>query len=167
MASPTNPRIKIPLTTTGKIIEVVGLLLLVSFWYFTLSHYSDLPDIIPTHFSSNNKVDGYGAKWSIITLPVIGTIMYLGLTIVARFPHKMNHFVTITEANARKQYTIMTGMFRIMKIAIVLVFFLIAFETVQIALGLPDILGKWFLLIVFALIFVPIFWLLILSSKNA
>ena len=167
MASPQNPKIKIPLTTTGKIIEAIGLLIVVSFWYFTMSHYSHLPDIIPTHFSANNKVDGYGAKWNIIMLPVIGTILYLGLTIVARFPHKMNHLVTITEANARKQYTIMTGMFRIMKIAIVLVFFLMAFETVQTALDLPDVFGKYFLLIVFALIFVPIFWLLILSSKNA
>lgn len=167
MTSPTNPRINIPLTYTGKIIEIVGLLLLVLFWYFTLSHYNELPNSIPTHFKANNVVDGYGSKWNIIMLPIVATIMYLGLTIVARFPHKMNHFVTITEANARKQYSIITGMFRIMKITIVLVFFMMTFETVQIALGLPDVFGKWFILIAFALIFVPIFWLLILSSKNA
>ncbi|QBZ98662.1 DUF1648 domain-containing protein [Flavobacterium sangjuense] len=167
MNSQANPEIRIPLTTAGKIIEAIGLLLLVSFWYFTLSSYSQLPDIIPTHFRTNNVVDGYGNKWNIIMLPIIATILYLGLTIVARFPHKMNHLVTITEANARKQYSIITEMFRILKIAIVIVFFLIAFETVQIALGLPDVLEKWFLLIVFTLVFAPIFYFLIISSKNA
>jgi hypothetical protein len=167
MTSPANPEIKIPLTTTGKITEAIGLLLLFSFWYFTLSLFSQLPNIIPTHYRTNNVVDGYGSKWNIIMLPIVASILYLGLTIVARFPHKMNHLVTITEANARKQYSIITEMFRILKIAIVIVFFIIAFETVQIALGLPDVFGKWFLLIAFTLVFAPIFYFLIISSKNA
>lgn len=167
MTTQVNPKIKIPLTTSGKIVEAIGVLLLFSFWYFTLSHYSQLPNIIPTHYGTNTVIDGYGSKWNIIMLPIVATILYLGLTIVARFPNKMNHLVTITEANARKQYSIITEMFRILKIAIVIVFFLIAFETVQIALGLPDVLGKWFLLIVFTLLFAPLFYFLIKSSKNA
>ena len=167
MTTQVNPKIKIPLTTSGKIIEVIGLLLLFSFWYFTLSHYNQLPSIIPTHYGTNNVVDGYGSTWNIIMLPIVATILYLGLTIVARLPHKMNYLVTITEANARKQYSVITGMFRILKIAIVIVFFLIAFETVQIALGLPDLFGNWFLLIVFTLLFAPLFYFLIKSSKNA
>lgn len=166
MECQANPEIRISLTTSGKIIEAIGFLLLVSFWYYTLTHYGELPDSIPTHYKANNVVDGYGNKWNIIMLPIVATILYLGLTIVAGFPHKMNHFVTITETNARKQYAIITGMFRVLKIAIVSIFFLMTFETVQIALGLPDVFGKWFILIVFALIFVPIFCFLILSSKN-
>jgi uncharacterized membrane protein len=167
MPDSVNPNIKIPITSTGKIMEAIGLLILIAFWVYTLAYYSQLPDIIPTHFSTGGKVDGYGNKWMIITLPIIGTMLYLGLTFIARYPHKMNYMVTITEANAVKQYSIVAKMFRVMKIAILLVFFLIAFETVQVALGLPNVLGKWFLLIIFAMVFIPVFFFLIISSKNA
>lgn len=162
-----QPKIDIPLTLGDKVVEAIGLLLVIAFWYFTLSHFSQLPDTIPTHFRTNGEVDGYGNKWEIIILTIVGTLLYLGLSIVSRYPHKMNYLVTITEANAVKQYSIVIKMFRILKIAIVMIFFLMAFETVQIALGLSDVFGKWFLLIVMALLFVPIFFFLILSSKNA
>lgn len=167
MNNTINPKLAIPISATGKTIEVIGLLLLLSFWFFTLMHYKQLPDIIPTHFNGSGEVDGYGNKWLIITLPIVGTVMYLGLTLAARYPHKMNYAVPITETNAEKQYKIVTGMFRIMKIALVLVFFILTYQTVQIASDLPDIFGKSFLFLVFALVFVPVFYFLIQSSKNA
>lgn len=162
-----NPKIAIPITTTGRILEVVGILIVIASWFYTVSHYSKLPDIIPTHFGAGGKVDGYGGKMTILFLPLVGTILYVFMTIVARYPHKMNYLVTITEANARKQYSIVTSMFRILKISIAILFFVIAFETVQVAMGAADVLGKWFILILLGLVFVPLFYFMILSSKNA
>jgi uncharacterized membrane protein len=167
MPDTINPKIEIPLTTADKVMEAVSLLLLAAFWYFTLSHFKQLPDIIPAHFRSDGSIDGYGTKWTIIFLPIVGSVFYLGLSLVSRYPHKMNHFVTITEANAAKQYAIMARMFRVMKITLVLLFFLMAYTTVQVALGLPDLFGRWFLLLLFTLIFAPLFYFLIQSSKNA
>lgn len=162
-----RPKLKIPLTTTDRVMEVTALLLLLAFWVFTLFNLPKLPDIIPTHFGSGGQVDGYGDKWTLISLPGVATLLYLLLTFVARHPHKMNYMVEITPQNALKQYSIVTGMFRIIKIAIIIVFFMIGFQTVQIAMGAPDFLGKWFVMIMFGLIFVPIFYFLIQSSKNA
>lgn len=167
MPATANPQINIPLTITDKVIEAVGLLVLAAFWYFTLSYFDQLPDTIPTHFNTNGEVDGYGGKWTIMGLPIVGTLMYLGLTLASAYPHKLNYAVTITESNAAKQYSIFSGMLRIMKIAVLLVFFILDYQTMQIALGLPDIFGRWFLLIVFTLIFAPVFYFLIQSSKNA
>ncbi|MCF6132216.1 DUF1648 domain-containing protein [Flavobacterium wongokense] len=166
MPENSNPIIETPITLAGKIMEFAGVLLLIAFWVYTLSHFEQLPDIIPTHFRTNGDIDGYGSKWSIIFLPIVGTLMYLGLTVV-RYPHKMNYLVTITEANAKKQYLIVISMFRMLKMAIVIVFFLIAFETIQLAMGFPDVLGKWFLLLVTALVMGPVFCYLIIPSKNA
>ncbi|MGC4039500.1 MAG: DUF1648 domain-containing protein [Flavobacterium sp.] len=162
-----NPKLKIPFTTAARMAEVAGLLLLLSFWVYTLTYLPKLPDIIPTHFGAGGEVDGHGDKWTLVALPGIATILYVLMTLVARYPHKMNYLVEITPQNAFKQYSIVTGMFRVMKIAIVIVFFMIGFQTVQIAMGAPDFLGKWFMMILFALIFSPVFYFLIQSSKNA
>lgn len=161
------PKIKIPLTLTDKALEVIGLLALCFFWFFNLSHFNQLPEIIPTHFGANGEPDGYGNKWIIITLPAVGTLIYLGLTLVSRFPHKLNYAVTISETNAEKQYGIVSRMLRVMKITLLIVFFILDYQTMQLAIGLPDLFGRWFLLIVFTLVFTPIFYFLIQSSKNA
>src|SRR6218665_387519 len=110
MAVQANPKIAIPLTVSDKIIEITGLVVLVAFWCFTLFHYNQLPEIIPTHFTSNGEVDGYGGKWTIILSPIIATILYLGITLASRFPHKLNYAVEITPGNAQKQYTIFIGL---------------------------------------------------------
>lgn len=167
MAVQSNPKIAIPLTPSDKIVEIVGLVILAAFWYFTLFHYNQLPEIIPTHFTNNGEVDGYGGKWTIIFSPVIATILYLGITLASRFPHKLNYAVEITPENAKKQYTIFTGLLRILKIAVLLIFFMLDYQTIQLALGLPSLFGKSFMLIVFTLLFAPIFYFLIQSSKNS
>ncbi|WP_284652125.1 DUF1648 domain-containing protein [Flavobacterium terrisoli] len=167
MSTAERPLIKLQLTITDKILEVVGLLVLLGFWFFMLSHYTQLPDIIPTHFGGGGKPDGYGSKWTIIMLPIVGTLLYTGLTIVSRFPHKFNYTATITQANAEKQYSIMVRMIRVMKTMVLLTFFVLDYQTTQIALGLPDIFGNWFLFLLFAMIFVPLFYFLIQSSKNS
>ena len=167
MSDSGRPIIKIPLTIADKVFEIIGILVLIAFWIFTLKNYHLLPEIIPTHFDGSGKPDGYGAKWTIITLPIVGTLMYIALTLLVRIPHKFNYIVAITEANAALQYRIMTKMLRRLKIVLLLVFFLLDYQTVQIALGWPDIFGRWFILILFATLFIPIFYFLIQSSKNS
>ncbi|MEM0543301.1 DUF1648 domain-containing protein [Flavobacterium sp. j3] len=162
-----QPKIKIPLTITDKILEIIGVLLLLFFWVYTIYHYKELPEIIPTHFGAEGKPDGYGNKWTIFSLPAVSAIMYVGITIAIQFPHRFNYLVTITQENAEKQYLLVTRLFRIMKLTVLATFFLLDFQTIQIALGQPDIFGRWFLLLVFAMIFVPLFYFLIQSSKNA
>lgn len=167
MSQPVLPKIKIPLTKTDKFLEAAGLMALVAFWVFNVYHFKALPDTIPVHFSIDGEPDGYGSKWTIISLPVMGTLFYIGLTIISRFPHKMNYSVTVTEDNAEKQYKIMVQLLRVMKVAMVMVFFILDYQSVQLVLNLPNFFGKYFLLLVFALVFAPVFYFLIEFSKNS
>ncbi|MBP6556899.1 MAG: DUF1648 domain-containing protein [Flavobacterium sp.] len=167
MSDSKRPIVKIPLTLFDKSAEVFGVMILLSFLVFTLYYYNQLPEIIPTHFGGGGKPDGYGGKWTIFLLPILSTLIYGFITIVSRFPHKMNYMTTITEANAEKQYISMTKMLRMLKVMLLLVFFVIDYKTMQIALEWPDVFGRWFLLLVFAMVFVPIFYFLIQSSKNS
>lgn len=167
MAASDRPILKLPLTPFDRTVEVLGLLTLIGFWIFTINYYGLLPEVIPTHFGGGGKPDGFGSKETILGLPIVSTVLYVMLTVFSRFPHKMNYTVTITEANAEVQYRIMTRMIRVLKVFVLLVFFTLDYKTVQIALAWPDVLGRWFLLLLFAMIFGPLFYFLIQLSKNS
>ncbi|NNT73087.1 DUF1648 domain-containing protein [Flavobacterium sp. IMCC34852] len=167
MSTSTRPIIKLPLTFFDKSIEAIALLVLIGFWVFTLYHYPMLPDTIPTHFGGGGEPDGFGSRGMILGLPIVSTILYLALTIFSRFPHKMNYSVTITEENAALQYRIMTRMIRVLKVMMLIIFLILDYKTVQVALQWPDVLGRWFLLLLFTLLFGPLFYFLIQTSKNS
>lgn len=167
MVTSNRPILKLPLMPFDRSIEVLGLLLLIGFWIFTVNFYPSLPEIIPTHFGGGGEPDGFGSKATILGLPIVSTVLYLMLSIFSRYPHKMNYSTTITAENAEVQYRIMTRMIRVLKVFVLLIFWILDYKTVQIALGWPDVLGKWFLLLLFTLLFAPIFYFLIQLSKNS
>jgi uncharacterized membrane protein len=167
MLTSDRPMLKLPLTAFDRIIEVLGLIVLIGFWIFTINFYALLPEVIPTHFGGGGKPDGFGPKEAILGLPIVSTVLYVMLTIFSRYPHKMNYSATITAENAEVQYRIMTRMIRVLKVFVLLIFWILDYKTVQIALGWPDVLGSWFLFLLFALLFAPIFYFLIQLSKNS
>ena len=167
MEHENRPQIKISLTASDKVVEVLSILLLVAFWCFTFLHYKSLPEVIPTHFKANGTVDGYGPKWTFFLLPILTLFFYIGLTLASRFPHKFNYMIEITEQNANKQYGIASQMLRVMKLCVILVFFAIDYKTVHDVSSATSNLDGWFMLMIMSLIFFPIFYFLIQFSKNS
>lgn len=167
MEPQNRPIIKVPLTRTDIIIEVLCVATLLCSGIYTFVHYNALPDIIPTHYNGSGKVDGYGGKESLFIMPVIALAMYIGLTFAIRFPHKFNYMTEITEANAAKQYSITVRMLRVLKLSVVIIFFLIDYATIKASLTNATELGGGFMLLVMSLIFVPLFYFLIQLSKNS
>jgi len=128
-------------------------------------NFSDLPETIPTHYNGAGEADGFGEKTNIFVLPVIGTILFIGMTILNNYPHIFNYPSTITNENAYNQYSNATRMIRILKLVIVLVFGLILFNTLQNANGNTDGLGNWFLPLTIGLFTIPTLYFLIKSMK--
>lgn len=62
---------------TSGILLIVNTLLLVVIWVFTGVKYTGLPDIIPTHFNFQGKVDGESGKETIWILAGIATFIHL------------------------------------------------------------------------------------------
>jgi len=58
-------------------------------------------------------------------------------------------------------------MMRVMKLMLVILFFMMTYQTVQSALGINSFITKNGFFIDFALLFVPLFYFLIKMSKNA
>jgi len=161
-----RPKIKVQLTTTDKLVEILGWLLIGAIWVLTSISYSSLPETIPTHFNATGDADGFGGKASILGLPVIASLLFIGLTALNRSPHIFNYPTAITKDNALRQYTLATRMLRYLKLVLVLVFGSIEFMTIQNATGKAAGLGAWFLPLTLVLIFIPLIYFLVNSFKT-
>ncbi|MEZ7901419.1 MAG: DUF1648 domain-containing protein [Flavobacteriales bacterium] len=160
-----RPKIKLNLSKSDKVIEITSWALLIGIWVLAILNFSDLPETIPTHYNGAGEADGFGEKTNIFVLPVIGTILFIGMTILNNYPHIFNYPSTITNENAYNQYSNATRMIRILKLVIVLVFGLILFNTLQNANGNTDGLGNWFLPLTIGLFTIPTLYFLIKSMK--
>jgi uncharacterized membrane protein len=158
-----RPKIKLELTTADKTFEIIGWLLVISVWGLTITNYANLPETIPTHYNGAGQADGFGGKATILTLPLIATVLFVGLTILNKFPHIFNYPTNITQDNALRQYA--TRMIRYLKLIIVVIFGLIEFKTIQNANGQADGLGIWFLPMTLGLIFIPLIYFVVKLFK--
>jgi hypothetical protein len=161
-----RPRLKVKLSSRDKLFEAAGWLILAALWVLVGMHYSGLPDVIPVHFDLSGHADGFGSKVMLLSLPAVATLLFLGMTVLNRFPHVFNYPVPITETNARAQYTLATRMIRYYKCSIVFIFGLIAFKTIQLAHGHADRLGIWVLPLILALVFIPLIYFIAKASRT-
>jgi uncharacterized membrane protein len=149
-----------------QVFELLGWGVLLALWVWTGTSYSNLPDTIPTHFNAAGEADGFGRKASIVSLPVVASLLYIGLTLLNRVPHSFNFPTPVTQDNAQPQYTNATRMIRFLKLILVLVFAGISYQTIQQANGTGEGLGLWFLPLTLVLIFVPLIYFMIKSFQT-
>jgi uncharacterized membrane protein len=158
---PQQPRIKIDLSLTDRIIEGIIWTLILGFWTYTIVIYGKLPESIPSNFNELGKPTDYEQKFLLFLLPSITSLIVIVLSIINQKPHIFNYPVKITEANVRNQYYLGIKMIRTLKLCLVIEFFLISLYTSAISLGSIHSLGKFSVLFspfLLAIIFVPIIY---------
>jgi uncharacterized membrane protein len=102
----TRPIISLPKSRQETILNLAAIAGLVAVFAIAIRAWSVLPETIPTHFDLAGKPNGWGNKSIIWLFPVLGAIVYVGFTILRRYPHTFNYPVAITAENAAKQYQI-------------------------------------------------------------
>ena len=160
-----RPFIIIKPTKTDNLIELFGYLILVAFWITIILSYNKLPEQIPIHYNGLGEVDNYSKKTSIFLLPIIGTFLFIILTLISKNPESFNYNIEITEENAESQYKNSIRMMQIMKIIVIVLFFLIDFKTIKTSMGKSEGLGIWFLPFTLTLVFIPIIYFAYKSKK--
>lgn len=153
LQNPQIPQSELKWHLTDRFYEIGGWVLLVGIWGFILFYFKNLPDIIPTHFSIDGTPDGFSNKGMIFLLPSIITVLFGGLSILNRYPHRYIYGVSINPLNAKRNYQSATRKARFIKFILVLLFSFICYQSVQVALGKSDGLGKWFLPATFIVFF--------------
>jgi uncharacterized membrane protein len=161
-----QPNIKISLSLSDKVIEVITWVTIIFIWVIILLKYSHLNEIIPTHYNEKGEADRFGSKAVILLLPIIATVLFAGLTLLNKYPHIFNYPTQITEENAKYQYQIATRLVRYLKFIIVILFTYITLHVIQYSNGDTEGLGIWFLPLCLGLIFLPLFYYIALSKKN-
>jgi uncharacterized membrane protein len=161
-----RPKIDKHKDKSDHIIDLIGLLALAGLLILPLLYFWDLPGTIPQHYGMNGTPDAFGSKGIIWLLPIIGSIMYSGLTVLNRYPYTFNFPVRITEKNALRQYTIATKLVRSLKAFVACLFCYLNYSTIQIAMGKQSGLGLGFLFILFTVMFWGIGFYIYWAYKN-
>ncbi|RDI47988.1 DUF1648 domain-containing protein [Falsibacillus pallidus] len=154
MDSFNRPVIKLKKSPLQIILNSLGIIAFSGTIFYTLLSWGDLPPRIPTHFNAAGEVDGMGSKGSIWALPVIGLILWIGLTILENYPHVYN-YINLTKETAERQYKNAVLMVNILKNLIIVLFSYLTWVGIQIGKGHQEGLGIWFL---------PVFLVLILGT---
>lgn len=151
-----RPQINLSFSPFDKWLEVLGWLALLVIWVFSIYQYFTLPDEIPIHFSFSGEPDNFGSKGFILSLPVIASILFLGLTALNNYPHLFNYPSEITEENAEIQYRLATRLIRMLKFSIVLIFLILAIKVSLTTKNDFVALDSFLMPVILGLVFVPI-----------
>jgi uncharacterized membrane protein len=117
-----RPKYNPTISKNIKTMNTIAIFLLLILWCFTCLMYMHAPEKVPMHFNAKGDVDSYGGKISLFLLPLIGTIIFVGLHYLAKVPYIYNYPFTITEKNFANAYKSASNMMYIVKFLIVLLF---------------------------------------------
>lgn len=148
-----RPKIKTPVTTFDYTLEFISILLILLCLAYTFVSWNQLPERIPIHFNFAGQADGFGHKNNLLFLPIIPIILYLGLTLLTKYPHIFNYIVEITENNAAKQYQLAKRLLSSLKIEIILLFTYIQISSILSAKTGTFSIGLWFLPVILVVVF--------------
>ncbi len=160
-----RPKIKIEYTATDKFLEISVLFTLVFLWAVTIFFYSNLPDIIPTYFDGSGLADDHDDKMIIFFLPVLASILFIGLSVLNKYPHIFNYPTEITTNNVDRQYQNATSMIRCLKLVIATVFTILAFMIYCTSKERSAINNSWLLVLILGLILTPLIFFTIKALK--
>ena len=128
--------------------EILCLVLLIGILIYLFVKWSSIPDKIPGHYNAMGEIDRMGNKGELLILPIISWLMFLGMTVLEKFPQAWNTGVKVTEENKERVYRTLKNMISTMKVIIVAVFSYLTINSAQ-ALSL----SAWFLTVCLILMF--------------
>lgn len=145
--------LKIPLSSFDRFIENAGILAMIILWVLSIYSYLYLQEIIPIHFNIAGQVTKWGEKTTLLFFPITATVIFVGLTMLNRYPRYFKTINQDIENSQTLKYSIQT--LRILKLSIAVAFCLIILFIHVNLDGLPTPLGPWFLPLMLAVIILP------------
>ena len=149
-------------TIPDRILEVISLLVMIGTTFYLIVGWNSFPDRIPAHYNAAGEIDRWGGKGELIFLLVMMWILYIGITLIQRFPQIWNTGVQVTQENRERVYRILMYMLETLKLLMVAG---LSFLTVYGITGKN--LPSWFLPVFIGLVFADlIFWLVCLARRQ-
>jgi uncharacterized membrane protein len=144
-----------------KSLGVIALLMLLLLWgvtvYAILGPHS-LPERIPTHFNAAGQPDGWGTPAMLWPLPVVATVIYLLMGLVAGHPAAFNFPMRVAPGSRLQLEAIALSMISWLRAEVVCLFAWIQYQTIQLARRGAGELPALFLPVVLVVVFGTITW---------
>ncbi len=153
-----RPEISLPKTTFQKVANIIGYGIFIGSTIYSIISLATLPSEVPIHFNLAGEADGWGSKYVLLILPLIGLFSILALEAVEKRPHMHNYPQHINETNVHQFYGISIRTMNLVKNGMLLTFGLIQLEMVQSAKEASFALGSLLLPFVIVVVVTPIAW---------
>lgn len=148
-----SPRVQEDKSSFERTLRIASMVGVVFLFFLVVVYWTQLPDSIPSHYNAAGKPDSWSGKGSLLILPTVGLVIYIGLSILTRFPHLYNFPWKITEENKERQFHLAQMLVLSLKTESIWLFGYIQWRTVQTALGKANGLGASFSSILLGVIF--------------
>jgi uncharacterized membrane protein len=160
-------KLDIPLSRYENMIQVLALFVIIYISFLMINNYGSVPDQIPTHYNTMGEADAWGRKTSLITLYIVNLVMYIGLTLLERYPEIYNYPVAITEENRKRQYFMARSFLTTLKLSTVVIFLVMIASGFRVGANEHRlIMGSYFIFFMLGTIFIPIIIYIVLAIRN-
>lgn len=160
-----RPKIKIDKTKSEWVWDIIGYSFYLGSFIFLIYHWNGLPDVVPAHYNALGDVDRWGSKMELFILPIVGAFIAVLMQLFEKFPETHNYPERLSKENVKEFYLISRKLVNQLKNICLLIFALILFESVSIALDMGNGFGVWFLPIAILSTLIPIVLGLIKQKK--
>ncbi len=161
-----RPRLQLPWTVADRVLAALATLGAALLFAAVPLLWSRLPDRVPTHFGFTGEPDAWGAKGTLLLLPLIGWAIYLGLLALTRVPHYYNYPVAITPGNAETQYRLARRLVLALAAVVTWLFLAIFAGAALVALGKQGALHPGLLTIGIVAPFLVTVWYLVAAVRK-
>lgn len=154
--SEKRPVIDFPLTWKDKTLILIATIPIIFMLVYIKINWSNIPEIIPTHFGFSGTPDAYGNKRSLFIIVVITIMLHLLLGMLSKFPEYYNYPFQITEKIVEPLYKI--GRQTMLLIDLEISFFLsvLTWQNIQAAMSKIQRINSSFLFLFLVVIFLTI-----------
>lgn len=116
-------------STFQRIMELIGITIILVLIFHVITSYTSLPDKIPGHFNAQGEITRYGSKAEILIMPIFGILMYIGLTLIQINPKVWS--VSSREDVEIKVYHNLKSMIISLKVQLIGFFLYIAYNQIK------------------------------------
>jgi len=162
-----RPKLSIAPTPAERALQGVTMIGIAALFAFCASVWSRLPAKVPTHFDLSGRPDAWGDRATLLALPILVVLFYVGFSFLERLPHTYNYPVPVNANNARRLYGLGRQLVLTMKLIVTGTFGYIFYNSVQVALGERVVLSLWFLPVVVVAILTSLAVAIVKMSRAA
>ncbi len=136
-----------------EILSIAGVLLIVWMTAAALYGPQGLPARIAIHFDAAGNPNGWGSRGALLALPIAAVLLYILMTVVARYPSAFNYPVRVTPQNRPRLEALALEMIAWLKAEIVWLFVWVQHVTIELARQGRGSLSPFFMPLVLTAVF--------------